>query len=142
MPTKKEIEVKEIEKDLRELLRQGYVVKFYYGGLGKVEKNSSEELIISTIDVSVECLLIDKDLDNNLNVIDGYANSLTRSIIAIYGYCELNGEAHKAETFSREKIWERDKKSMKEIELKLLEEKANNLKETIKCVKKELNKLC
>lgn len=137
MPTKKEIEVKEIEKDLRELLRHGYVVKFYYGGLGKVEKNSSEELIISR--EGAYSLVIDRDLNSNLKLNDG---ALRSSIIAIYGYCELNGEAHKAETFSREKIWERDKKSMKEIELKVLEEKANNLKETIKCVKKELNKLC
>lgn len=137
MPTKKEIEVKEIEKDLRELLRQGYVVKFYYGGLGKVEKNSSEELIISR--EGGYSLVIDRDLNSNLKLNDG---ALRSSIIAVYGYCELNSEAYKAEIYSREKIWERDKKSMKEIELKVLEEKANNLKETIKCVKKELNKLC
>lgn len=142
MPTKKEIEVKETEKDLRELLRQGYVVKFYYGGLGKVEKNSSEELIISTVDAGIVWLLIDKDLDNNLNVIDRYPNSLTRSIVAIYGYCGLNGEVCKVDTYEREKIWERDKKSIKEIELKLLEEKAADLKGRIKFLKKELNRLC
>ena len=141
MPTKKEIEVKETEKDLRELLRQGYVVKFYYGGLGKVEKNSNEELIISTEDDGIMWLLIDKDLDNNLNVVDGYANSLARSVITIYGYCGINGQTHKINTYEREKIWERDEKSMKEIQLKLLEEKEADLKSRINFLKKELNKL-
>ena len=138
MPTKKEIEVKEIEKDLRELLRQGYVVKFYYGGLGKVEKNSSEELIINSTDAGFGWLLIDKDLDNNLNVIDGYANSPSRRVIAIYGYCEISGEAHKIDTYGREKIWELDEKSMKEIEIKLLEEKVVNLKSRIKFLKRRI----
>lgn len=118
-------------EDLRELLKQGYVVVHIDDTLSKVEMNSEGKLVISGDD---HWCLVDK-LTKELY---GYNGSPKVAIKEIYEYSYYNSHAHKVSLDGRELIWKRTEFSPTQLKLEELEKKQREIADEMEKLRKEL----
>ena len=125
-------------KDLRKLLKQGYVVEHMDGMLSKVEMNVSKELIIS----SKHRWFPVENLTEQLDYICYFENDKDHAdkvkIKAIYGLADENMIAYKISKEGRKKIWERIEKSPTQTKLEELENEQRQIADKIAELRKEL----
>ena len=133
-----DLEKVENMKDLRKLLKQGYVVEHMDGMLSKVEMNVSKELVIS----SEHRWFPVENLTEQLDYICYFENDKDHAdkvkIKAIYGLSEENMIAYKISKDGRKKIWERNEKSPTQIKLEELETEQRKIADKIAELRKEL----
>jgi hypothetical protein len=106
-------------KDLRRLLKIGYIVEHIDGKLSRVEMNENKELIISG---EKHYYPLKGNLDKNLEYDEGVGDWAILGIKTIYGYSKHNGYAHKISASGRKVIWKRqEEKSPTQLEIESIE---------------------
>lgn len=118
-------------EDLRELLRNGYVVEHLDEKLSKVEMNENEELIIS----GGHFFPIGIKLDENLNYDKGLGIWAGSGIKTIYGFSKYNSNAFELLTKGRKVIWKCIEKSPQQIEIESIEQEQRKLADRISKLK-------
>ena len=124
-------ELVEDSSDLRELVKQGYVVKHIDDTLSKIEMNGDGKLVISGDDHWCTLDKLTKDLS-------GYNGDVNSTIKEIYGHSHSNAYAHKVSLSSRDIIWKREEISPTQLKLEELEKKQREIADEMEKLRKEL----
>ena len=132
-----DLEKVENMKDLRKLLKQGYIVEHMDEMLSKVEKNANEELVISSKHRWFPVENLTEQLDYTCYFENDKDHADKVKIKAIYGLSDENMNAYKISKDGREKIWELIEKSPIQIKLEELESEQRKIADKIAELRKE-----